>query len=145
MNYDIAPSREIEADIRLARYSMSPEGNPTNDEAMYNQAAYHAQQAIEKGLKFYLRDVYGEDEKDRKFRIHDIDTLCARLKDRYHHLVDEEIVARADEITDWEANSRYRHSLVSARADIETVLAAGERILADIKRIEESQNAKGNG
>lgn len=81
----------------------------------------------------------------RHGRLRRIYALCARLKDRYHHLVDEEIVARADEITDWEANSRYRHSLVSARADIETVLAAGERILADIKRIEESQNAKGNG
>ncbi len=41
-----------EADIRIARILLSPEGNPENDEMITDQAAYHAQQAIEKALKY---------------------------------------------------------------------------------------------
>ena len=47
MNDKFLSSDEIKSDIRLARYAISDIGNPTNDEIMYNQAAYHTQQAIE--------------------------------------------------------------------------------------------------
>ena len=140
MNYDILPSKEINADIIMARYSISSLGNPSNDEALYNIGAYHAQQAIEKCLKFYLRDVYGEDENNRRFRIHDIDTLCSRLKDRYNHSVNPEIIQMANDITDWEANSRYHHSLVTAKNEIEKVLDIAETMLKDIRVIEYKLN-----
>ena len=132
MNYDNQPPKEICADIRLAKYSISAEGNPTNDEALINAGAYHAQQAIEKCLKFYLRDVFGEDEADRKFRIHDISTLCTRLKDRYDFLVDNDLVEMADDLTEWEANSRYNHSLVTERSRIVKAVSLAENMLEDI-------------
>ena len=129
MNYDIQPSKEIAVDVRLAKYSISAEGNPANDEAMINAGAYHAQQAVEKCLKFYLRDVFGEDETDRRFRIHDISTLCTRLKDRYDFSVDNGLFEMADDITEWEANSRYNHSLVTERTKIEKAILLAENII----------------
>ena len=41
-----------EADISIARLLLSPSGNPTNDEMITDQAAYHVQQGIEKALKY---------------------------------------------------------------------------------------------
>lgn len=98
MSDSIPYYKRIYADISLSEYALSDIGNPTNDEAMYNLASYHAQQAIEKGLKFYLSAVYGEDENDRRFKIHDIDTLCYRLKSRYGFEVDSRIIEMAEEL-----------------------------------------------
>lgn len=41
-----------DADIQLAEKLLSSQWNPSNDELMYDMAAYHAQQGIEKLLKF---------------------------------------------------------------------------------------------
>ena len=63
----IPASSVITADIATVKYLLSVEGNPNNNEAMYNIASYHAQQAVEKALKFYLREIFGEDENDRAY------------------------------------------------------------------------------
>lgn len=42
-----------EADIKIAKLLISPIGNPTNDEMVTDQAAYHTQQAIEKAIELY--------------------------------------------------------------------------------------------
>lgn len=128
----ILSSREINADLVLAKYSISPEGNPTNDEAIINEAAYHTQQAIEKYLKFYLRDVYGEDETQKRFQTHNIATLATRLAD-YGHKVPKEIINNADELTEWEANSRYGHSIVTTKIKIAEMLDLADKLLEDVK------------
>lgn len=56
-----------DADIQLAEKLLSSQWNPSNDELMYDMAAYHAQQGIEKLLKYILHDIYGMDEGSRKF------------------------------------------------------------------------------
>ena len=39
-------------DIQIAKTLMTPAENPTNDEMVTDQAAYHIQQGIEKALKY---------------------------------------------------------------------------------------------
>lgn len=56
------------ADILLAQYAISPEGNPTNDEYMIDMTAFHVQQTIEKTLKYVLQTKAGIDE-ETKLRI----------------------------------------------------------------------------
>lgn len=41
-----------DADARIAKLLISPEGNPEGDGMLFDQAAYHAEQAIEKALKY---------------------------------------------------------------------------------------------
>ena len=43
--------RRAESDIAIAELLLSEEGNPTHDEMITDQAAYHVQQGIEKALK----------------------------------------------------------------------------------------------
>ena len=55
----------IKADILTAKNNLSPVGNPTNDEYLYDISAYHAQQAVEKILKYILHDIYGVDDTQK--------------------------------------------------------------------------------
>ena len=71
--------KRIEADIQTAKYNISDSNNPTNDEFLYDIAAYHTQQAIEKTLKYYLHNVYGEDDTSKPFRTHNISTLLLKI------------------------------------------------------------------
>ena len=42
-----------QADINTAKLIMSPIGNPTNDEGIYDIAAFHVQQSLRKRSKAY--------------------------------------------------------------------------------------------
>jgi len=42
--------KRARTDIQIAKTLMTPAGNPTNDEMVTDQAAYHVQQGIEKAL-----------------------------------------------------------------------------------------------
>ena len=44
--------KRARTDIQIAKTLLSPEGNPTGDEMIADQAAYHVQQGIEKALKY---------------------------------------------------------------------------------------------
>ncbi len=61
MNYH----EKAQRDLAVAKNYNSAKGNPDNDEGLYDIAAYHAQQAIEKELKYILHDIYGADEAER--------------------------------------------------------------------------------
>lgn len=63
-----------QADIEIAKILMSPAGNPTNDELIVDQAAYHVQQGIEKALK-YQTEMLGIEYK----KIHNLIGLIADL------------------------------------------------------------------
>ena len=68
------------ADFNTAKVLMSPQGNPANDGAMYDNAAYHVQQAFEKELKYILHDLLGVDDTTRDFRTHSIPNLIAQVE-----------------------------------------------------------------
>ena len=44
--------KRANVDIQIAKMLMSPLGNPSNDEMITHQAAYHIQQGMEKALKY---------------------------------------------------------------------------------------------
>ncbi len=67
---------------------------------MYNIAAYHAQQAVEKALKFYLREIFGEDENDHALKVHDIATLAGWLQLEYNADIPSDIYAGEQDNSD---------------------------------------------
>ena len=117
-----------DADIRLAEKLCSSEWNPSNDEMMYDMAAYHAQQGIEKLLKHILHDIYGMDETSRKFRTHKIYDLISMLEEDYSYTVPDELTEMSIKITDWEAQSRYGDDIVARREDILRAVEIYQRI-----------------
>lgn len=118
-----------DADIQLAEKLISPTWNPTNDELLYDMAAYHTQQGIEKLLKYILHDIYGMDESIRKFRTHKIYDLIAILEEDYSYNVSDKLMEMSIKITDWEAQSRYGDDIVATREDI----AAAIQIYHDMR------------
>lgn len=129
----------IKADIKTAETLCSPVGNPTNDEYIYDLAAYHTQQAVEKCLKYYLHDVYGEDDTARSFKTHNISTLILMLN-KYGHQVSNELISMSDELTGWEASSRYGESLISTRENILKGINLAKGLYQDIEAIKTKKN-----
>ncbi len=107
-----------EVDIKLAKYAVSPEGNPTNDELMLGAAAYHVQQAIEKALKHILQTEAGMTESDKGYKTHNISMLIYLVDSKTDFPVPEKLVEMSSLITDWEATTRYAGSSVGTRTNI---------------------------
>ena len=125
--------QRIKADISTARNNLSPEGNPTNDEYLYDVAAYHAQQAVEKILKYILHDQYGVDDTTKQFKTHNISTLLIMVNAHDADFITnhKKLVDLSDEITNWEAATRYGEDLVAAKETIIDVLDYCDIILAN--------------
>ena len=139
-------TKRIKSDIDTAKLLCSSVGNPTNDEYLFDAASYHTQQAIEKCLKYYLHDVYGEDDNLRNFRTHSIPNLLTMLS---IHDVDfnknhQDLVKIAIDVSDWEARSRYDDCIVSTKNDIENAIAIAEGLYEDIMEIEKTKNIDKN-
>ena len=126
---------DIEADLLSANLCLERAKTSGND-YLYNRAGYAAQQATEKLLKCYLRDIYGENETDRNFQSHEITVLARRLERDYGHSVLPFIKKNAREITELESESRYNHHSVKEKRElIETVMQTCERMLTHVKRL----------
>lgn len=110
------------ADIQAAKLLLSPVGNPTNDERMTDLAAYHAQQAIEKLLKYVLHDGMGMDNTAREFKTHNLFFLIDWIERKSSFTVPDSLKEMADEITDWEANSRYGESSIAEKDRIQSAI-----------------------
>ncbi|MBR0090874.1 MAG: HEPN domain-containing protein [Lachnospiraceae bacterium] len=121
-----------EADIKIAKLLMSPEGNPSNEEMITDQAAYHAQQAIEKALK-YQTEMMGLDYT----RTHNLTGLIATLEKQGFTVADD-LKGKAFEISDWEASSRYKDDFMVVKSEIEKAISMYEelkgRILEDTEK-----------
>lgn len=121
-----------EADIKIARLLISPEGNPSNDEMITDQAAYHAQQAIEKALK-YQTEMMGLDYT----KTHNLTGLIATLEKQGFTVADD-LKGKAFEISDWEASSRYKDDFMVVKSEIEKAISMYEelrgRILDDTEK-----------
>lgn len=127
----------IKADIQTAKNGISSAGNPTNDEYMYDISAYHAQQAVEKCLKYFLHEMYGADDTTKRFRTHNISSLLLMLDNYDKSFLDEhkELVEMSDEITSWEATTRYGEDIVATRATIEKALVLAEALVKEIELV----------
>ena len=110
------------ADIEISRILLSDEGNPTHDEMITDQAAYHAQQAIEKALK-YQTEMLGMEYR----KVHNLVGLIPPLE-KNGFTVSEELKSKAYIISDWEASSRYNDDFSAVRADIEDAIRLYEEL-----------------
>ena len=127
-------------DLAVAKNYNSAKGNPDNDEGLYDIAAYHAQQAIEKELKYILHDIYGADETERKFKTHGIPALIDQVED-YNVIVPDEVKAIAYDVTGWEASTRYPGGAASDREEINDAIKVYENFA---KYVAENVNKKDN-
>ena len=132
MNY----LERAEIDIYIAKLLLSPEGNPTNDEGIYDAAAYHVQQGVEKALKYVLHDVTEISDETREFRTHNLDDLIDIVESKTAYIIPDSVKEMAEEITSWEANSRYGSSIVTTRAQIEEAINLYENMKENIKQWE---------
>ena len=118
--------------IEIAKILMSPAGNPTNDEMITDQAAYHIQQGIEKALK-YQTEISGLPYK----KIHNLTGLIIDVENA-GFAVSNELKAMAFQISDWEASSRYNDDFTVVKGDLEKAIRLYEelekRILEDLER-----------
>lgn len=124
-------------DIYNAKWLISSAGNPSNDELLNDMAAYHVQQSIEKVLKYALHSICGLDETYRGYRTHDIMTLINIVSDHSDFSVPERLINAANDITGWEAHSRYDDSPVSVRDDIAEAISMYEELKEQILHTEE--------
>ena len=122
------------ADISAAKIIMSPSGNPTNDEALYDIAAYHVQQSIEKELKHILHDILGFSDETHAFRTHNIEFLIDIIDENCNYAVPEEIRNIAPMLTEWEANTRYDYSAAANKNDINNAIEYCELFFRDIQK-----------
>ena len=111
-----------EADAAIARLLMSDNGNPTNDEMITDQAAYHAQQAVEKALKFQT-EMMGLPYR----KTHNLIGLISDLENN-GFFVSDELKARAYIISGWEASSRYGDDFSAVKSDIEKAIELYEQL-----------------
>lgn len=122
-------------DIYTAKLLLSPVGNPNNDEGKFDIAAYHTQQAAEKGLKFLLHDLYGEDDEDKRFRTHDISFLIRLAESKGSYIIPDELKIISVDLTMWEAQSRYSDSSIAKKNEIQDASEICERFLTSLESI----------
>lgn len=114
-------------DVYIAELLISPAGNPQNAQGAYDLAAFHAQQAIEKELKHILHDLFGVDDSTRSFRIHNLVDLAKQVSQLGITLPDD-LFNQADEISDWEAESRYSSGTVATKEDIKSAISIYDKV-----------------
>lgn len=123
------------ADIEISKILLTDEGNPTHDEMITDQAAYHTQQAIEKALKYQLEMMGIEYRK-----VHNLAGLIPQLENAGFPVSDE-LKEKAYIISDWEASSRYNDDFSAVKSDIEDGIHLYEELESEIlKRLEDSND-----
>ena len=114
--------RRSESDAEIAKLLLSDQGNPTNDEMIVDQAAYHAQQAIEKALKYQL-EMTGKEYK----KTHNLVSLISDLENEGFP-IDDALKSMAFIITGWESGSRYNDDFSAVKTDIEAAINLYEEL-----------------
>ena len=125
--------KRARSDIQIAKTLMTPAGNPTNDEMITDQAAYHIQQGIEKALK-YQTEISGIPYK----KSHNLIGLISDVE-KTGFVVSNDLKAMAFQISDWEASSRYNDDFTVLREDMEKAINLYEELEEQIlKRLSET-------
>ena len=128
------------ADIAVANQLLSPLGNPSGDEGIYDIASYHVQQSIEKELKYILVEECGTDENELKQIGHDIDILIDKVESEVGIIISDALKLMAKEITEWEASSRYGSSIMSTIDDIDNAINEFELLKDYYQEFVETRN-----
>ena len=136
MNYQ----DKANADLKVAKLLVSPVGNPTHDEMIYDYAAYHLEQAYEKELKYVLHDLLGVDDTSREFKTHNIADLISQIEDAGYNMP-EEIKEISHDLTEWEASTRYNADITSDLVEIKSAISKYEILRNAVEDIETDINA----
>lgn len=125
---DLEIAKEILADTNANEYQI-------------DAAAYHVQQAIEKNLKYYLSNIYGDNENVREFKTHSISALINKCVRHGMAITDfpDELIDNAETITSWEAGARYGVETVSEREDVEIAFQIATDMYHQIQQIEQKR------
>ena len=107
--------KRARSDIQIAKTLMSPAGNPTNDEMITDQAAYHIQQGIEKALK-YQTEISGVPYK----KIHN-------LMDKARKIATDRMIAEAQQLGA-DAIVCFRYSTSSIMQSAAEIMAYGTAV-----------------
>lgn len=118
--------KRARSDIQIAKTLLTPAGNPTNDEMITDQAAYHIQQGIEKALK-YQTEISGVPYK----KIHNLVGLISDVE-KTGFVVSTDLKTMAFQISDWEASSRYNDDFTVLRKDMEKAISLYEELEEEI-------------
>ncbi|MCD8195639.1 MAG: HEPN domain-containing protein [Lachnospiraceae bacterium] len=124
----------IKADIATARSALANIADgKLNDygKGLRGIAAYHAQQALEKLIKYKIYDT----EKyvdNRQIYTHDIDNLCA-LAISLGVTIPREIQLNASMYSEWEASGRYDLHFVARKDSINKAIRLAEEFLQTIE------------
>ncbi len=114
-----------QADLRSARILL----NTGNDELLQNNAAYHAQQAVEKTAKALIENAGAHGGVG-----HDIGVLLRDMKELnidYPDWLDES----AYDISKWATTIRYNINFKASHDDIESVLNNTEDWMAEVRSL----------
>lgn len=130
-----------DADLKVAKLLISPIGNPTHDEMLYDNAAYHLEQAYEKELKYVLHDLLGVDDTTREFKTHNIADLISQIEDA-EYSIPEAIKEISHDLTEWEASTRYNADISSDLMEIKIAISKFELLKNAVEEIETDINAK---
>lgn len=126
------------ADIEISKILLTDRGNPTHDEMITDQAAYHAQQAIEKALKFQM-EMQGIGYK----KVHNLSSLISPLVSAGFPIPCE-LRDKAFLISSWESSSRYGDDFSVIKSDIEDAIKLYEKleflILDELEKNSTEQN-----
>lgn len=123
-----------QADIKVAKYLISAQGNPSNDEGIRDIAAYHVQQAIEKELKHLLHDLNGVDDTTRRFKTHIIEELIQQAEELDLEIPDY-VKEIAFDLSEWEAASRYSESSIAVTNEINDAISVYDRFVEYINAL----------
>ena len=125
-------------DLKIAGILLNDDASTPYD---HDMAGYHVQQAIEKCLKYYLSNIYHEDETLRQFRTHSIGTLIAKC---YSHGMGNDdfpdgLIEMSEEITKWESGARYGQETVCNAEEVRKALGIAEKMYAGILELEQTR------
>ncbi len=133
----------IEADIVAAHIALDiARKNPF----AADQAAFHVQQAVEKGLKHFLYDVHGADSSEL-FTLHDIGEILRRLEalEPGFGARHAEIAEAAETLSDWSGEAPETDGPRAAPEDVRRALGIAERFYEEVRVADAERNAPGNG
>ncbi len=121
----------IEADIVAAHIALDiARKNPF----AADQAAFHVQQAVEKGLKHFLYDVHGADSSEL-YTLHDIGVILRRLEalEPGFGTRHAEIAAVAETLRGWSEDAPETEGPRATPEDVRRALGIAERFYEEVR------------
>ena len=130
---------KIKVDLKFAEMILNDKGSNSYE---IDGAAYHVQQAVEKSLKYYLSNVYGDKEDTKAFKTHSLGILYARCLEHGMKKDDfpEGLTDLLEDISSWEAGARYGEETVSEREDVEKAHDMAKEMFTKVEELEHKEN-----